>query len=95
MNGIYGINLMGLKKLSLDMISYQEEFKKIFSEINNIVLDSKSYFIGEAGDVFRKNFNDFSANFRIVTNSMQIYSDDFLQVIKNYKKNDEQQQNIF
>lgn len=48
-------------------------------------------FDGEAANQFRKNFDDFSTNFRVVTNSMKNYSEDFLTVIKQYEKHEQQQ----
>lgn len=99
MNGNYnyertdvsGINAQGLRKLSLDMITYEEEFQKIFLELQNMVNQTKIIFDGEAANQFRKNFDDFSTNFKVVTNSMKNYSEDFLTVIKQYEKNEQQQ----
>ncbi|MCI8588610.1 MAG: hypothetical protein HFG40_03055 [Bacilli bacterium] len=101
MNGNYnygqtsvsGINAQGLRKLSLDMITYEEDFQKIFSELQNIMNQTKAIFDGEAGNQYRKNFDNFSTNFKVITNSMKNYSEDFISVIKQYEKRELQQQN--
>lgn len=91
-NDISGINAQGLRKLSLDMITYEEDFQKIFFELQNIINQTKEIFDGEAGNQFRKNFDNFSANFKVITNSMKNYSEDFITVIRQYEKYEAQQQ---
>ena len=54
---------------------------------------TKAIFDGEAGNQYRKNFDNFSTNFKVITNSMKNYSEDFISVIKQYEKRELQQQN--
>ena len=87
-NNMVGINVAGMKKLSLDLIDYCEEFKKIKSTLDNIENKLKNNFSGEAGNNYSNSFKSFINNFDYVSASMRIYSDYCQEIIKKYERHD-------
>ena len=87
-NNFKGIDSSSLKKLSLELSEYCEEFKKIKSSLNIIESKLRTNFAGEAGYNYANSFKNFINNFDYVSSSMKYYSDYCLDVIRKYEKND-------
>ena len=83
-----GINVLGLKKLSLELNEYCEEFKKIKSSLNSIENKLRANFSGEAGNNYANSFKNFISNIDYVSVSMRNYSEYCQETIRKYEKHD-------
>ena len=85
---VKGINVQGMKKLSLDLFEYSEQFKKIKSGLDAIENKLRTDFKGEAANSFNNSFKNFNNNLNYVSESIKNYSEYCTNIIRQYEKND-------
>ncbi len=88
MEDVVGINETGLKIFSETMLKYRDDIKLILDKYSDIMKKSNLYYQGEAADLMRKKFNEFSSNFIIVKKSFLTYSNDMITLVDTYVRND-------
>ena len=88
MEDVVGINETGLKIFSETLLKYRDDIKLILDKYSDIMKKSNQYYQGEAADLMRKKFNEFSSNFIIVKKSFLTYSNDMITLVDTYVRND-------
>ena len=88
MEDVVGINESGLKLFSETMLKYRDDIKLILDKYSDIIKKSNLYYNGEAADLMRKKFGEFSSNFIVVKKSFSTYSNDMITLIDTYIRED-------
>lgn len=88
MEDVVGINESGLKLFSETLLKYRDDIKLILDKYSDIMKKSNLYYNGEAADLLRKKFNEFSSNFIVVKKSFLTYSNDMITLIDTYIRAD-------
>lgn len=87
-NKVYGISSQGMKKLSLDLLEYSEEFTKIKEKLDNIESRLRNCFVGEAPNAFNNSLKTFNNNLTYLSKNVRNYSEFCQEVIRAYEKHD-------
>jgi hypothetical protein len=88
MEDVVGINETGLKLFSETLLKYRDDIKLILDKYSDIIKKSNLYYNGEAADLMRKKFDEFSSNFIIVKKSFSTYSNDMITLVDTYVRSD-------
>ena len=75
-SSLRGINEQTINQLNLDIYDYVEKINNTLSQIEHLVDESRSYFISDDGEDFRRRFESLSVNFPIVCQNILSYVDD-------------------
>ena len=81
-DNVLGINVQGMKKLSIDLLEYSEELRKIKNSLDNIENKLKTSFTGEAANAYNNSFKNFSNNIFYLRKKIKNYSDYCEELIK-------------
>ena len=85
MNNNQGINILEVKRISRNFIDYRKEISIIFNEYKRIIDNTKTYFIGEAGNEYRKKFTEFYNKLGIILESLTEFSESLNNIANEYK----------
>ena len=85
MNNSQGINILEVKRISRNFIDYRKEISIIFNEYKRIIDNTKTYFIGEAGNEYRKKFTEFYNKLGIILESLTEFSESLNNIANEYK----------
>lgn len=80
-----GINLDSIDKLILDIYNYAEKVSKTLNEISDVVDNTKKNYCCDEADSYRKKFNDFKTNFKVVNNNLISYAEDLIKLKNRYQ----------
>ena len=83
-----GISSEGIKKLSLDLLEYSEEFMKIKEKLDNIEQRLRNCFIGEAPNSYNNSLKSFNNNITYLSKNIKNYSEFCQEIIRAYEKHD-------
>lgn len=83
-NDVSGINEAGLDQIMMDIVDVCGQLKNNMNTINEIVVNSKDYFVGPAGDEFRQKFAKSNSQFTILNDNILSYKSDLMQVKLSY-----------
>ena len=83
-----GISSEGIKKLSLDLLEYSEEFMKIKGKLDNIEQRLRSCFVGEAPNSYNNSLKSFNNNLIYLSKNVKNYAEFCQTVITSYEKQD-------
>lgn len=72
---IKGINEVEIDSITLSLYNYVEKIKAIFNNLDSIVDDTSTNFVGSDGDHFRAKYNLFRDNYQIVYDNITLYAD--------------------
>ncbi len=87
-NKMYGISSQGMRKLSLDLLEYSEEFMKIKEKLDNIEGRLRSCFVGEGPNSYNNSLKAFNNNLTYLSKNVRNYSEFCQEVIRSYEKHD-------
>lgn len=79
-----GINNAGLMASITAIRDNIEALHTIFNSMEEIVMDSSSYMVGEEGDVFRNKFLSMKYYFPVVESNIDSYVEDLTNLLNNY-----------
>lgn len=82
--GTTGISTDKIDKLMLDILDYAEKNNKILNQIQTLVNNSSKYFICDAGNSYRKKFNEFFNEASTVNKNILSYNDDYRSIKNHY-----------
>ena len=85
MDNNQGINILEVKRISRNFIDYRKEISIIFNEYKRIIDNTKTYFIGEAGNEYRKKFTEFYNKLGIILESLTEFSESLNNIANEYK----------
>ncbi len=85
MDNNQGINILEVKRISRNFIDYRKEISIIFNEYKRIIDNTKTYFIGEAGNEYRKKFTKFYNKLGIILESLTEFSESLNNIANEYK----------
>ena len=85
---VLGISSQGMRKLSLDLLEYSEEFMKIKEKLDGIEGRLRGCFIGEAPNSFNNSLKSFNNNLTYLSKNVKNYSEFCQEVIRAYEKHD-------
>jgi uncharacterized protein YukE len=83
-----GISSEGIKKLSLDLLEYSEEFMKIKEKLDNVEQRLRNCFIGEAPNSYNNSLKSFNNNITYLSKNIKNYSEFCQEIIRSYEKHD-------
>jgi uncharacterized protein YukE len=83
-----GISSEGIKKLSLDLLEYSEEFMKIKEKLDNVEQRLRNCFIGEAPNSYNNSLKSFNNNITYLSKNIKNYSEFCQEIIRAYEKHD-------
>ena len=83
-NPINGINEALIDKLIIEIYDYADKINSTLTCIDELVQNTNIYFDCESADLFRNNFNNVKANFKIVNKNILDYSNDYVKIKNNY-----------
>lgn len=83
-NNIIGINVTELNKLMLEIADISSNINIIFNKINELVEETKSYYVCSTASVMRNKYAMFNDNFRIIINNIMTYNKDLVMLKKKY-----------
>lgn len=86
MNYIVGIDKDKLKTLILKIYNYNDKINRILNDAQLLVNDTNQYYKSEDGEYYRKKFNEFLLNKKILLENIKSYGDDLVEVINNFDK---------
>jgi uncharacterized protein YukE len=78
------INILEVKRISRNFIDYRKEISIIFNEYKRIIDNTKTYFIGEAGNEYRKKFTEFYNKLGIILESLTEFSESLNNIANEY-----------
>ena len=84
----FGISTSGMKKLSIDLLEYSEEFRKIKNSLDTIESKLRTNFSGEAANNYNNLFKSFSNNLTYISKSVKGYSEYCEEIIRKYQRHD-------
>ncbi len=84
-NYVTGINEYGLRNLILEVYNYRDRISKILTTAEDLVAETKYYYKGEDGDLYRERFKEFSANFSTLLENVKGYGDVLNKVFQDYR----------
>ncbi len=90
-----GISETGIDRLILDLYDYSDKCNKLSNEIRDLIDSSKSFYITNDGDRFRKNFNKFYNGTEKLNKNILTIVSDLNNVKVNYKKRDSKSADFF
>jgi uncharacterized protein YukE len=73
-NKMYGISSQGMRKLSLDLLEYSEEFMKIKEKLDNIEERLRGCFVGEGPNNYNNSLKAFNNNLTYLSKNIKNYS---------------------
>lgn len=80
-----GINLDSVDKLILDIYNYADRVSKTLNQIADVVDDTKKFYDCDAADEYRKKFNSFRTNFKVVNKNLVSYANDLIKLKNRYQ----------
>ena len=83
-NNIIGINVTELNKLMLEIADISSNINILFNKINELVEETKSYYVCSTASVMRNKYAMFNDNFRIIVNNIMTYNKDLAMLKKKY-----------
>lgn len=81
---VSGINEAGLDQIMMDIVDICGQLKNDMNNINDIIVNSKNYFTGPAGDEFRRKFATMNSQFTVLNDNILSYKSDLMQVKLSY-----------
>lgn len=82
---IKGINEEGLDILIKEFYNSIETINKTFTNINDLIVETKEYFKCDNADLLRNKFDEFKINFDKINNKLLSYSDYLVNVKIKYQ----------
>ncbi len=76
-NGIVAINEQQINKLILDISDCSNRIKIILNKINDLVLETRSYYNCTSADKLRAKYELFSSNYNTIIQNLMSYGNDF------------------
>lgn len=83
-NDVSGINETGIDQIMIDIVDACGQLKNNMNTINDIIVNSQNYFMGQAGDEFRQKFSKINSQFTILNDNILSYKSDLMQVKLSY-----------
>lgn len=83
-NNIIGINVTELNKLMLEIADISSNINIIFNKINELVEETKRYYVCSTASVMRNKYAMFNDNFRIIVNNIMTYNKDLVRLKRKY-----------
>ena len=85
MEPILGINESELGNLSMEILDYKERINDIFDAIDKQVGSLDECYKGSANYVVKEGYNDIRKNYALITQNLDSYSSDLINLIKQVK----------
>lgn len=70
------INEAEINKLIVEIVDYSSKIKTILNKVNDLVLETKSYYTCSSGSLLRSKYALFNDNYSIVVRNISSYSKD-------------------
>lgn len=83
-NNVIGINVDEINKLMLEISDISSNINIIFNKINELVEETKSYYVCSTASVMRNKYAMFNDNFRIIVNNIMTYNKDLVRLKRKY-----------
>ena len=83
-NNVIAINVEEIDKLMLEITDISSNINIIFNKINELVDETKSYYVCSTASVMRNKYAMFNDNFRIIVNNIMSYNKDLAMLKKKY-----------
>ena len=83
-NNVIGINVDEINKLMLEISDISSNINIIFNKINELVEETKSYYVCSTASVMRNKYAMFNNNFRIIVNNIMTYNKDLVRLKRKY-----------
>ena len=83
-NNVIAINVEEIDKLMLEITDISSNINIIFNKINELVDETKSYYVCSTASVMRNKYAMFNDNFRIIVNNIMTYNKDFAILKRKY-----------
>ncbi len=81
------INVNAINKLMLEIIDCSNNVKSIFNKIDDLFLETKSYYNCSSGDLLRSKYAVFNDNYNLIIKSILSYKNDLSNLKKKYAVN--------
>lgn len=81
------INVAEINKLMLEIIDCSNNIKVIFNRINDLVLETKSYYDSSSANLLRSKYSLFNDNYSTIIKNIMSYSKDLSSLKKKYALN--------
>jgi hypothetical protein len=81
------INVNEINKLMLDIIECANNVRIIFNKINDLVMETKSYYECVSATTLRNKYSQFSDNYSRIISSIKSYNTDLSNLKKKYAVN--------
>ena len=94
MDKVSGINEIAVDRMIDDISLYAERIKRIFNDIEKVIIQTQTFYECDSAATFRNNFNQLTYNFKSVNHSVLSYASDFANLKANTKSRMEEAKNI-
>lgn len=81
------INVNAINKLMLEIIDCSNNVKFIFNKINDLFLETRSYYDCSSGNLLRSKYAEFNDNYNVIIKSILSYKNDLTNLKKKYAVN--------
>ena len=83
-NNVVAINVEEINKLMLEITDISSNINIIFNKINELVEETKSYYVCSTASVMRNKYAMFNDNFKTIVNNIMSYNKDLAMLKKKY-----------
>lgn len=83
-NNVVAINVEEINKLMLEITDVSSNINIIFNKINELVEETKSYYVCSTASVMRNKYAMFNDNFKTIVNNIMSYNKDLAMLKKKY-----------
>lgn len=84
---VVALNVREINKLMLDISDYVSKIKIIFNKINDMVLETRSYYNCLSANILRAKYELFAANYNTIINNIMSYNNELTLLKKKYAVN--------